>query len=199
MTRKRKPTRNTFQVVQPTPVSLPKKTCAKLLALLGRDGRDPDAENIRRAVEAVLTNLSVVAALSRVTFGQARAEMRRVLDAARALDDALGAPSMDVMFRDTEGFCLDLDEFITASEAVLRSLPAKTRQRSRRYDLRSAVPRFNGIFKRYYRHRPGERPAQVRDAFIRAALEAGGIRSIPDSRQLRRYLNWHLVAPFPGD
>ena len=96
--------------VEPTPGSLPKDTWATLLHTLGRTDGDPEAKTIKTELEAVLTNLSVVVALRRVTFGQAKDEMRRVLEAAGALDDALDARSMATMFPDTEFFRIELGE-----------------------------------------------------------------------------------------
>ena len=175
--------------VEPTPGSLPKDAWATLLDTLGRTAGDPEAKTIKTELEAVLTNLSVVVALRRVTFGQAKDEMRRVLEAAGALDDALDARSMATMFPDTEFFRIELANFVTACDDELRSLPAKTRRRPHRYDLRSAVPAFAAIFERHYRRRPGLRRAQDWDRFIRAALASAGVSGIPRSgRQLRRYL-----------
>ena len=175
--------------VEPTPGSLPKDTWATLLHTLGRTDGDPEAKTIKTELEAVLTNLSAVVALRRVTFGQAKDEMRRVLEAAGALDDALDARSMATMFSDTEFFRIELSQFVAACEKELRSLPTKTRRRPHRYDLRSAVPAFAAIFERHYRRRPGLRRAQDWDGFIRAALASAGVSGIPRSgRQLRRYL-----------
>jgi hypothetical protein len=175
--------------VEPTPGSLPKDAWSTLLHILGRTDGDPEAKTIKKELEAVITNLSVVVALRRVTLGQAKAEMRQVVTAAQALDDGLKAPSMATMFPDTEFFRIELGEFVAACEKELRSLPTKTRRRPHRYDLRSAVQRLNNVFVRYYLHRPGRRRAQDWDRFMREALASAGVSGIPKSgRQLRRYL-----------
>jgi hypothetical protein len=179
-----------FKYVEPPPVFLSEETWENLFKILGWDDKEPDAEGIQNEVEGVLAYHSVAAALVWVRPGQARAEMRRVLEAARALDTSLEAASMDSYFAWTEDFRIGLGDFITWCESALRSVPTdRSRYRPRRFSLQYTVRHLNKAFERCYRPRPGQRRAQNRDKFILTALASAGIPRIPESgRQLRRYL-----------